>query len=66
MVIQADKDNFLNVTSLPRSKIQTMRAIEEIKSKKTEKGRTEKRVLYGVNTSTNPLLSLPIDLHRSV
>lgn len=61
--MQAISDDKTSEISSPRSKSQTLRAIAEINSKTTEKERKRCKVEYGVTTTDNPLLDLPIDLH---
>ena len=45
-------------------KTQTKETIEKINSQRTEKEKSNLRTKYGISTSPNPFLSLPIDLHR--
>lgn len=47
-----------------RSKEQTLGIIAEIESLTTEKSKAESKTKYGINTSSNPFLKLPLDLHR--
>lgn len=47
-----------------RSKRQTLEIISRINSSPTEKNKMKLRVQYGVVASRNPLLELPLDLHR--
>ena len=47
-----------------RTKTQTLRIIQEMRSKRTEKEKSAMKTKYGVTMSTNPLLGLPFDLHR--
>lgn len=59
---QASKSN-IAIAEL-RSKEQTQNFISKINSKRTAKEKSELKTKYGVNTNANPLLTLPIDLHR--
>lgn len=43
-----------------------MKFIEEIASKRTEKEKSHLKTKYGITTTDNPLLQLPIDLHRYI
>lgn len=47
-----------------RSKTQTVNAIAEIKSQRTEKAKSECKCKYGIGIQDNPFLELSIDLHR--
>lgn len=62
--IQAEKGNCGSEIAALRTKAQTMKAIEDIGKKKTEKEKAQLKTAVGVNTSPNPLLQLPIDFHR--
>ncbi len=64
--MQADKSKNPDEISELRSKEQTLKFIDEIASKRTEKEKSRLRTKYGINTAANPLLQLPIDLHRYV
>jgi hypothetical protein len=47
-----------------RTKAQTMKAIEDIRKKSTEKEKARMKTMVGVNASLNSLLELAIDFHR--
>ena len=59
-----DKDGDSAVIGTPRSKQQTLAQIGEIRSKRTEKERSILKTRYGIKDSPNPLLELPMDLHK--
>lgn len=44
----------------------TLEARKEVDSKLTEKEKSQCRTQYGITTDPNPLLDLPIDLHKYV
>lgn len=66
LCIQADKKKDPDKVSELRSKEQTLKFMQEIASQRTEKAKSQLKTKYGVSIDANPLLQLPIDLHRSV
>lgn len=61
--MQAEKGNYSSEIATLRTKAQTMKAIEDIGKKSTEKEKARLKTMVGVNTSPNPLLQLAIDFH---
>jgi len=62
-LMQAEKGISGNKICELRSKEQTLKCIQQINNMTTEKQKTLYKVQYGINTSANPLLKLPVDLH---
>ena len=61
---KADKDTSPGVVGEVRSKRYTLEQIAAISSQHTIRDKTALKTQFGVQDSPNPLLQLPIDLHR--
>lgn len=66
MFLQADRDTSPGVVAELRSKRQTLNLMNQICSKSTQCEKSTMKTQFGIRDSPNPLLQLPIDLHRFV
>lgn len=64
IVLQAEKEKSGDKILQPRSREQTLQFIQRMNAMTTEKAKALYKVQCGINTSVNPLLKLPVDLHR--
>lgn len=65
-VLQAICDSKSIDLSAPRSKSMTESAIQDIKSQKSERSKSDCRAKHGISDVANPFLDLPLDLHKYV